>query len=521
MKKILLNIVLLICIGSTLTAKNKTNVIIINADDLGYGDLGCYGATKVQTPNIDRLAKEGKRFTNAHSASSVCTPSRYALITGIYPHRSGFSRPVFGGTGLIIPTETKTIADVMKASGYATACVGKWHLGFGEGKPDWNGDLKPGPLELGFDYYYGVPVVNSHPPFVYVEDHRVVGLVPEDPIVNGKKANTKEIPEKMWVERMGGGDAAHALYIDDQVGTHLTQKAVSWIKEKKDQPFFLYFATTNIHHPFTPAPRFLGTSQAGLYGDFIHELDWIVGEVTKTLEQEGLADNTLILLTSDNGGMINATGQKAVAKGHKLNGDLLGFKFDAWEGGHRVPFIAKWPSNIKKNTISDQLVCQIDLLATMVALTGQDQSFVEGKNSVNILPTLVDDPQKPIREELVLSPIGQKSHLTLRQGKWLYIPSRGGGGFGSKTLGSHSFGGPAAMAYCGNKNSDVKDGSFIKGAPNGQLYDLDKDVNQTTNLYLQHPEVVEQMKERLAFFQAQIIEKTKPKTQASKKKIKK
>ncbi len=214
--------------------------------------------------------------------------------------------------------------------------------------------------------------------------------------------------------------------------------------------------------------------------------------------------------------MINATGQKAVAKGHQLNGDLLGYKFDAWEGGHRVPFIAKWPNNIKKNTTSDQLICQIDLLATMVAFTGQDQSFVEGKNSINILPALVGDFKTPLREELIHSPAG-KSHLALRQGKWLYIPPRGGGGFGSKVLGNHAFGGPAAVTYSGHKNSDVKDGVFIKGAPNGQLYDLDKDVNQTTNLYLQLPKVVEQMKERLAFFQAQMPQKTKPKTQASNK----
>ena len=289
----------------------------------------------------------------------------------------------------------------------------------------------------------------------------------------------------------------------------MTQKATTWIKEKKDQPFFLYFATTNIHHPFTPAPRFVGTSQAGIYGDFIHELDWIVGEVTKTLAQEGLTDNTMILLTSDNGGMINVSGQKAVAKGHQLNGDLLGYKFDAWEGGHRVPFIAKWPKNIKKNATSDQLVCHIDFLATMVALTGQDQSFTEGKNSINILPALVGKPKAPLREELVLSPVAQKSHLSLRQGKWLYIPARGGGGFGGRNLGDHGFGGIAAMTYSGHKNSDIKDGVYIKGAPNAQLYDLDKDVNQTTNLYNQHPEIVKNMKERLAFFQAQIKEKPK------------
>ena len=272
---------LLVLAGVTVaSATTKPNIVLIFADDLGYGDLSCYGAEKVQTPHIDQLAAEGRKYTDGHSAAAVCTPSRYAMMTGEYPFRIGNSRPVFASSPLIIDTKKVTLSSVLQDAGYATSCIGKWHLGFGEKKPDWNGELKPGPLELGFDYYYGVPVVNSHPPFVYVENHQVVGLVPEDPIEYGKKANTKEYPEKMHLGSMGGGDAAHALYIDDQVGTHLTKKATEWIVENKEQPFFLKLSTTNIHHPFTPHPQFVGTSQCGLYGDYIHELDWMVGELS-------------------------------------------------------------------------------------------------------------------------------------------------------------------------------------------------------------------------------------------------
>jgi len=299
------------------------NVVVIFADDVGYGDTSCYGATKVRTPNIDRLASEGRRFTDAHAASAVCTPSRYCLLTGEYAFRGEHWAPVFLKVGLIVDPEQTTVADVMKRSGYNTACIGKWHLGFGEETPNWNGALKPGPLELGFDYYFGMPVVNSHPPFVYVENHHVVGLDPSDPFVYDEVADTPIHLEKMGINQIGGAKAAHALYDDTYVGTTIAGKAVSWIKENKDDPFFLYLATTNIHHPFTPHPRFQGTSEAGRYGDFIHELDWIVGEVTQTLEREGLADNTLVIFTSDNGGMINLGGQEAWKRGHNQTPNCL------------------------------------------------------------------------------------------------------------------------------------------------------------------------------------------------------
>jgi arylsulfatase A len=468
------------------------NVVVIFADDLGYGDLSCYGATKVKTPNIDRLAAEGRRFTDAHSASAVCTPSRYALLTGEYPHRKNLSKPVFLKTGLVVDTQQQTVADVMKDAGYATACIGKWHLGFGRGAPDWNGELTPGPLELGFDHYFGVPVVNSHPPFVYVENHRVVGLVSDDPFVFGKQAVTREFPEKMGMAQIGGAEAAHALYDDEAVGTTLTGKAVDWIKARGTAPFFLYLATTNIHHPFTPAARFKGTSGCGPYGDFIHELDWIVGEVMKTLEDQGVADNTLVIFTSDNGGMFNVGGQNAWDAGHRLNGQLLGFKFGAWEGGHRIPFIARWPGKIEANTVSDQLVSNIDMIATFAALTGGKLRREQGRDSVNILSALTGNPRRQLRDHIVLAP-SKPTHLAVRKGKWMYIGAQGSGGFTAAKRGAHAFGGPAAISYAGYENSDIENGKIRKGAPPAQLYDLENDLQQTQNLYREHPEVVEEL----------------------------
>ncbi|WP_405603940.1 arylsulfatase [Polaribacter sp. Asnod1-A03] len=506
MKNIVRLFAILILTQSSFAFQNKQklpNIVLINADDLGYGDLSCYGATKLQTPNIDKLAKEGRMFTDAHSASAVCTPSRYALLTGEYPIRYGnLNRPIFLKDKLVIDTQKETIASVLKKAGYATACVGKWHLGFGTKKPvDWNKPLTPGPNELGFDYYYGVPVVNSHPPFVYVENHNVVGLTEDDPFIYGQKAKTKEVFEKMNLDHIGGADKAHALYVDEQVGTHLKEKAIGWMKAQKEKPFFLYFATTNIHHPFTPAPQFKGTSESGLYGDFVHELDWIVGEVMKTLKEMGEADNTLVIFTSDNGGMFNATGQKAWKDGHKLNGDLLGFKFDAWEGGHRIPFIAHWPNKIKPGEVSDQLICNVDMLATFAALTEQKLEQGQGQDSKNILGAITGKTNKQIRDEVLLAP-KRNSHLAIRKGNWLYIGAQGGGGFGSRKQGHHAFGGPAAISFAGEVNSDIKDGKIKADAQPAQLYNLKTDLYQTKNLYSLYPEKVIEMKALLKSYQS-------------------
>lgn len=478
---------------------SKPNIILINADDLGYGDLSIYGATKLHTPNIDKLAKEGMMFTDAHSASAVCSPSRYALITGEYPFRKeGLTKPVFLKDPLLIDTTKQTIATILKKAGYNTAIIGKWHLGFGTKKPvDWNEPLKPGPNELGFDYYYGVPVVNSHPPFVYVENHDVVGLIEDDPFVYGKMAKTKKIEAKKRYDDIGGADKAHDLYIDDEVGTHLKDKSLEWLKkQKKDTPFFLYFATTNIHHPFTPAPQFVGTSKCGLYGDFVHELDWIVGEVMRTIEEMGVADNTLVILTSDNGGMLNMTGQRAWKQGHRLNGDLLGFKFDAWEGGHRIPFIAKWPRKIKKGSISDHLISNVDMLATFAAITNTALAPEDGLDSYNVLPSLIDSETEQPRDHLVLMP-SSKNHKAFRKGKWLYINNKGNGGFAGKNIGDQHLAGPPAFLLTGQVNSDVENGALKPDAASAQLYDLEQDPSQKVNLFHERPEIVANMKQGL------------------------
>lgn len=474
--------------------KDRPNVIVINVDDLGYGDVGCYGATKVKTPNIDRFARQGRKFTDAHAASAVCSPSRYALITGRYPSRIDFWHPIFVKDTLMVDPDRTTVADVMKKAGYQTAVIGKWHLGFTKEYPvDWNKELKPGPLELGFDYYFGVPVLNSHPPFVYVENHEVVGLTSEDPMEYERHAETRWFPEKFGLEAIGGGRAAHFLYDDRKVGTTLKGKAIDWIKENKDEPFFLYFATTNIHHPFTPAPRFIGTSEAGRYGDFIHELDWMIGEVLTTLDEEGLTDNTLVILTSDNGGMLNQGGQAAWKDGHKLNGDLLGFKFGAWEGGHRVPFIARWPGKIPAGTTSDELLSNVDILATLAALVEQPLAEDEGPDSYNMLPALTGSPTEPIRDHLLISP-SHKTHLSIRKGKWMYIPAQGEGGFTGTEIGQHTLAGAAAHLLTGQVNSDVENGKIKENAPPAQLYDLESDPTQKKNLYNEYPEIVEELK---------------------------
>lgn len=485
----------------SLSAQNKPNVVYIYADDLGYGDTGVYGATRVYTPNIDNLASEGKRFTDAHTVSAVCTPSRYALLTGEYPIRANnLAGAIFDRDSLLIDPDQFTLADLFKEQGYATACVGKWHLGFGEKRPvNWNGELKPGPLELGFDYYFGVPVLNSHPPFVYVENHYVVGLEKDDPFVWGEEANTAPYPEKWnkWDQKIGGAEKAHKIYVDSLVGTTLKDTAQAFIRRHRNEPFFLYYATTNIHHPFTPAKRFLGRSDAGRYGDFIEELDWIVGEIMKTLDEEGIADNTILILTSDNGGMLNRGGQDAYAMDHKLNGDLLGFKFDAWEGGHRIPFMVRWPGKIKPGTVSDKLISSnVDMIATFASIFGRKLKEGEAVDSFNVMPIFLDETNQEVRDELLIAPNNLKN-LALRKEDWMYISSQGGGGFAGKYRGLHDFGGAPATVFTHQKNSDIENGELKENAPPAQLYNLKTDLSETENLFEQYPEIVKEMREKL------------------------
>lgn len=487
----------------------KPNIIVINADDLGYGDLSCYGATLVRTPNIDRIATEGRRFTDAHSSSAVCSPSRYGLLTGRYPLRKNFWGPAGVREPLTIDTSYTTLASLLDSAGYETAIIGKWHLGFGESEPNWNGELKPGPLELGFDYYFGTPTVNSGPPYVYVENHHVVGLDPDDPFEYRKDSVTKRYPEKGGYNQIGGAAKAHRLYVDDMIGTTLKNKATEWLDlQSKDNPFFLYFSTTNIHHPFTPAPQFVGTSDCGLYGDFIHELDWMVGEILDKLDEKEFTKNTLVIFTSDNGGMLHVTGQKAWKAGHRMNGKLLGYKFGAWEGGHRVPFLARWPGKIPAHTISTHLISQIDLLATFSAIVDLPLEDGQGLDSVNQLSNFTEELDEPIRKDLVITPNSPK-HLSFRKDNWVYIPLQGSGGFQGTKPGDHLLAGPPALQFAGRNNSDIINGSYRPNAPHAQLYDLETDPFQSTNIIAQNPEKAEELAALLEGYK-QAIPKTGP-----------
>ncbi|MFK7851903.1 MAG: arylsulfatase [Akkermansiaceae bacterium] len=498
---------ILLLVLTSVVASASPNIILINADDLGYGDLGCYGATKVQTPNVDRLAKEGRLFSDAHSPSAVCSPSRYGLLTGQYPLRKNYWGPTSVNQELTISTKQPTLASVLKSAGYSTACIGKWHLGFGKGKTDWNKPLKPGPLETGFDYYFGMPTVNSGGPYVYVENHAVVDYDPEDPFVSRKKkpSLTQKWPAK-GAGPFGGADKAQLRYRDEEVGTEFAQRAVKWISEQAkgpEKPFFLYLATTNIHHPFTPHPRFKGTSDCGRYGDFIHELDWIVGEVLGALDDHKLAENTLVIFTSDNGGMLNEGGQEAWKAGHRLNGKLQGFKFGAWEGGHRIPFIARWPAKIPAGTTSNALLSQIDLIATFAAIAKSPLPEGAVIDGVNQLPELLGEASEPLRDFLIISPNSPK-HLTIRKRDWVYIPAQDEGGFQGEKLGDHLLGGAATQALTGLENSDVVDGKIRKDAPPAQLYNLKTDPFQKTNVFELHPELVAELTADLSSWQEEI-----------------
>ena len=463
---------------TTAPAAGKPNLIFILADDIGYGDCGCYGATKVKTPNIDLLAASGRRFTDAHAPSAVCTPTRYAFMTGEYAWRKPGTGILPGIAALIIEPGRVTVPSILQRAGYATAVVGKWHLGLGPQKPtDYNGEIKPGPLEVGFDECFIIPATGDRTPCVYVENRRVAGLDPSDPIQLDYSVN-RGAPESFvnGIPRIGkqtGGKAA--LWKDDAIADTLTARAVKFIEQNKDRAFFLYLATHDIHVPRVPAPRFKGSSQAGVRGDVIQEFDGSVGQVMEALERLKLADNTILIVTSDNGGTLDSNGPDTVHggtvetnNGHAFNGPLRGGKGSAFEGGTRVPLIARWPGKIKTG-VSDELICHVDMLATVAALTGQKLADDAGPDSYNILPALLGEKlDKPCRDHLV----EHGNTLAIRKGPWKLIP--GGPGAGGKGKGK----GKAA-------------------AGEGQLYNLADDIGETKNVAAEHPEIVKEMSDLL------------------------
>lgn len=450
------------------------------ADDLGYRDLGCYGATKIKTPRADQLAAEGVRFVDAHSISSVCDPSRYSILCGAYIWHAKLE----GDYALYFHDGQITLPSLLKAAGYHTEALGKWHLGFGRGREDtdWNKELKPGPLEVGFDYFFGTPGTHDGAPLVFIEDHYVFGLDPADPI------RVDRSPKYGATGKMFGGAKAAAARPDDRIDFIVTDKALKFIAQQSEKaPFFLYLAFTAPHVPIDPAPEFRGKSEAGLYGDYVEQLDYCTGLVLDALEKHGFAKNTLVIYTSDNGGVLL---RDTLDLGHRSNGELLGQKTDAWEGGHRIPFIARWPGHVPAGTVRKDLFSQVDLMATFAQAAHIALPAGASPDGISQLAAFTDPGGTPSqRNETVF--LGIASYA-LREGDWFYMPKQGSGG----TSAPDKKGIP--WKKMGFSNSDIDEKGEIKpGAPPDQLYNLADDIGQAHNLTLDQPQRAAAMHARM------------------------
>ncbi len=470
---------------ATKSKSPKPNIVVIYLDDLGYGDLSSYGATELQTPNIDALANGGVKFTNGYASSATCTPSRYALLTGVYPWKNKNAKILPGTAPLIIDTAQVTLPKMLKTQGYQTALVGKWHLGLGTGHVNWNEAVSPGPNEVGFDYAYYMAATQDRVPTVYLENGMVEGLDPNDPIEVDYNNNFEgqptgkdnpELCDMMWhhghnativngVPRIGymkGGEAAKWSDID--MADHFLGKAQDYVKTHKDQPFFLYYAMQQPHVPRTPHPRFEGKSGMGPRGDVILEADWCIGEFMKTLEEEGILENTLIVFSSDNGPVLNdGYYDDAVEKlgKHTPAGPLRGGKYSLFEAGTRVPFITYWKGTIQPG-VSDALVCQMDLLASLAKLTGTEETSTDSEELMDVLMGKSADG----REELVIE---ATTRTALRKGDWLMIPPYKGA----------------------KKNNHVN--IELGNDEVFQLYNLNEDIGQQNNVADSNPEKLAEM----------------------------
>lgn len=472
------------------TTQSSPNIIIIYADDLGYGDVGAYGATELKTPNIDRLANGGVRFTSGYASSATCSPSRYALLTGTYPWRNENAKILPGTAPLLIDTAQMTIPKMLGAQGYHTGIVGKWHLGLGDGQVDWNQHIAPGPNEVGFDYSFIMAATQDRVPTVYIENGEVVRLDPNDPIEINYQENFpgeptgKDNPELLkmkWhhghnnsivngIPRIGymkGGESAK--WVDENMADTFLVRAQNYIVNHKDEPFFLYYALQQPHVPRTPHPRFAGSSGMGPRGDVIVEADWCIGELLTTLETEGLLENTLIILSSDNGPVLNdGYYDDAVEKlgAHTPAGPLRGGKYSLFEAGTRVPFISYWKGHINPTT-SDAMISQIDILSSLASLAGSGEKGPDSKDMLEVLMGTSTDG----REELILE---ATTRTALRKGDWVLIPP---------------YKGPAL-----NKAVNIELGN----SPEFSLYNLNSDIGQQQNLAEENPE---KLKEMIAVFE--------------------
>jgi len=431
---------------------HKPNIVYILCDDLGYGDVHCLGGTrsKIATPNIDRLAGQGMIFTEAHSSSAVCTPSRYGILTGRYNWRTRLQTGVLEGySEPLIAADRLTVPKLLKEHDYSTACIGKWHLGMDISKNHRETRVGDGPTTRGFDYYFGISASLDMPPFAFIENDRFT----EAPTT-----------QKKWVRK---GAAAPGFEAVDVLPT-LTRKAVAYIDghAKAGSPFFLYLPLNSPHTPIVPTKQWQGKSGLGAYGDFVMETDWAVGEVLAALEKSGVADDTLVIFTSDNGcaPYIGVAGLEA--HGHFPSELRRGYKADIWDGGHRIPFLARWPGKIKPGSKSDQIICLTDLMATCAEILGVKLPDNAGEDSVSILPALLGTADKPLHEAVVHHSIN--GSFAIRQGQWkLELCATSGGWSAPK---------PRSKA--------------AKHLPPVQLYDMTKDVGERANEYKSHPKIV-------------------------------
>jgi arylsulfatase A len=471
---------------SGVVAARKPNIIFIMADDLGYGDLSCYNnESKIQTPNLDRLAAEGIRFTDAHAPSAVCLPCRYALLTGQYAWRTERWRAraqVKGsdhwGKEPYLPADRLTVPKLLKQQGYATACIGKWQLGWNwptkDDKPavtgfeiDFSRPITQGPTTRGFDYYFGTDVPNF-PPFCFIENDRTIGI--------------PSVPSPPEFDRPG---PMLPGWRQVEILPELTRRAVHYIEDrsKAREPFFLYLPLTSPHTPVVPTPEFQGKTKIGIYADFVVQTDWTVGQILETLQRIGLAPNTLVIFTSDNGPEVtkgastDGVYERLRTYGHSSAGPLRGAKRTAWEGGHRVPFIARWPARAMSGVVSDETICHVDLLATLAGILDVNLPQNAGEDSFNILPALIEQKlDKPIRHATVLHGVANGDPLVIRQGDWALIDFPTGD--------------------CNEQEPEwfKKERGYQPHNYPGELYDLKHDLAQSRNLYAEYPEKVRELK---------------------------
>jgi arylsulfatase A-like enzyme len=450
----------------------KPNIVFILCDDLGWGDIDAYNShSAIPTPHANALARQGMRFTDMHASSAVCTPSRYSILTGRYCWRSRLKQGVLEGydPNLIEPGRL-TVAAMLQSAGYYTAGVGKWHLGLGPGpgKTDYSQPLRPGPITHGFDYFYGIPSSLDFPPYLFFENDHVVEPATE------KIAGSSQPRGVYWRE---GLKAPHLEF--KNVLPHLTEKAVSLVEKcaaKPEQPFFLYFAMPSPHTPWVPLPEYIGKSRAGLYGDYVMEVDAMMGRVVDVLDKAGLADDTLLIFTSDNGA--DWKPEDIARYPHRANAWWRGEKADVWEAGHRVPLIARWPGVVRANTVSNEMASLTDFIATVAAILNQPLPRDAAEDSFNILPALKQTNTQPIRHDIIDHSID--GMFTIREGSWKLELGLGSGGFSA----------PAHV-------------DPAPGGPKGQLYNLADDPREENNVYLEHPEIVAHLTALLEKYQQQ------------------